>query len=658
VTEAVSRRCANQSGSVLAAAGPRRYAVRAITAGAGNGLRYPAQVLADAVASQRFEGAAVYLDHSQMGELWSQSGGRSVRNVLGVLEGARMEGDAVAAELRLYPGPEADRLSGLVDQWLADRSEGRARPPIGLSAVMEVRVDGEEVRVIEKVESVDVVVDPARGGEFVRALNQEGGVPVERAEHKRADWSGSGQATTLDLATVAGANGASAVDQAAVALSEQVLGLRLAASGLPEPLREMVRDEFSGKALDVKVLESRLEALQTAWARSTAAQPGFSGVGLRLDGDEGRTGARPRSSIRGVINEQDRLEALMMQICGLRPSSEALQGLRPVSGIRELYLMLSGDYDFRGVFEPERVALANVTTGTMTSLVKNVFNKVILDYFNTVERWWDPIVITEQFLSMKDLTLITLGGFVDLPTVSEGGPYTELSWSDAEETVAFTKKGGYVGVTLEMMDKDETRAFRAIPRKLAIAGYRTLSTMISDLWTANSGVGAYWPSSQSTYRLFDASYGNLGNTALSAEAWDAAIQAMYKQSEATSNKRMGIRPAYLVVPIELEKTALTILLSEGEPGTGDNDANVRKGSSRIVVCPNMTDANDWLAVADPRVWPSITVGYRFSPVPEVFIAGEETVGSMFTNDEMRIKARYVVAVGAGDYRPLYKSNVA
>lgn len=429
----------------------------------------------------------------------------------------------------------------------------------------------------------------------------------------------------------------------AVALSDQFLALRLGASNLPEALRDALRDEFGGRVLDLKALDGRIEALQSAWARSVAPAPGFTGL---------------KGQVGEVVNETDRLQAVMEQLCGLRPSSESLQGIKPVSGIRELYLMLSGDFEFRGAFDPERVALANVTTSTMTSLVKNAFNKVILDYFNTVDRWWDRIVGTEQFGSMQDLTLITLGGFGDLPTVSEGAAYAELAWSDSEEVVSFVKKGGYVGVTLEMMDKDETRAFRAIPRKLAIAGYRTLSGMISNLWTANSGVGAYWPSSQSTYRLFDATYGNLGTTALSASAWDAVIQAMYKMTEATSGKRMGIRPAFLIVPIELEKTALTIMQSEGEPGTGDNDANVRRGSSRVVVCPDMTDANDWLAVADPRIWPSITVGYRFSQVPEVFIAGEETVGSMFTNDEMRIKARYVVAVGAGDYRPLFKSVVA
>jgi hypothetical protein len=112
------------------------------------------------------------------------------------------------------------------------------------------------------------------------------------------------------------------------------------------------------------------------------------------------------------------------------------------------------------------------------------------------------------------------------------------------------------------------------------------------------------------------------------------------------------------VPIELEKTALTIMDSMGEPGTADNDVNVRRGSSRVVVCPEWTDTNNWAAVADPRLWPAITVGFRFGAVPEVFVADQETVGSMFTNDEMRVKVRYIFAVGVGDNRPLYKQNVS
>ena len=51
------------------------------------------------------------------------------------------------------------------------------------------------------------------------------------------------------------------------------------------------------------------------------------------------------------------------------------------------------------------------------------------------------------------------------------------------------------------------------------------------------------------------------------------------------------------------------------------------------------------------------IGYRFGRVPELFIADDDLMGSMFTNDEMRIKVRFVYAVGVGNYRALHKNNV-
>jgi hypothetical protein len=137
------------------------------------------------------------------------------------------------------------------------------------------------------------------------------------------------------------------------------------------------------------------------------------------------------------------------------------------------------------------------------------------------------------------------------------------------------------------------------------------------------------------------------------------VQAMFKQTEATSGKRLGLRPAYILVPIELEKLALEILTSEGEPGTSDNERNVRRlPADRIITVPEWTDANDWAAAAEPKMAQGVCIGYRFGRAPELYIADQDVVGSMFTNDEMRIKARFIVAVGVGDYRALHKNNVA
>jgi len=310
-----------------------------------------------------------------------------------------------------------------------------------------------------------------------------------------------------------------------------------------------------------------------------------------------------------------------------------------------------------GRFNPDRIQLTcEVTTSTITSVVKNALNKVLLKSYNMRPQWWAPIAYEEDFSTLNDVTWITLGGIADLDEVSEGAAYTEKAWSDNEETSSFVKMGNYVGITLEAIDRDNVAAIKQLPRKMGLAAARTLSGTIAALFTAQTGTG---PDLADSVALFHAAtHDNLLTTALSTTAWDAVIQAMFKQAEATSSKRMGVRPATILVPIELEKSALTIINSPNEPGTGDNDINVRQGSARVIAVPEWTDANNWAACANPLDLPGVCVGYRFGRAPEMFVADSDVVGSMFTNDELRIKVRFFYAVGIGDWRALHKNNVA
>jgi hypothetical protein len=279
----------------------------------------------------------------------------------------------------------------------------------------------------------------------------------------------------------------------------------------------------------------------------------------------------------------------------------------------------------------------------------------LLRSFESRPQWWRPIAYEEDFQTLNTVRWITLGGIGDLDTVAEGGSYTEKAWADNEETSDFVKKGNYIGVTLEMIDRDDVAAMRSIPRRLGLAAYRTLSAAVAALFTANSGVG---PTLSDSLALFHASHGNLGTAALSLDAWDAVIQAMWKQGEQNSAKRLGVRPRYCLVPIDLEKAALTIFESDRLPGSPNNDANVRRSSSSVVTVPDWTDANDWAAATDPADLEGVCVGYRFGRAPEIFVADSDLMGSMFTNDELRIKVRFVFCAGIGDYRALYKNNVA
>ncbi len=124
------------------------------------------------------------------------------------------------------------------------------------------------------------------------------------------------------------------------------------------------------------------------------------------------------------------------------------------------------------------------------------------------------------------------------------------------------------------------------------------------------------------------------------------------------------------VPIDLEQTAVEILASgEGVPGSADYHVNEEAGSntmmgrlaaarSRVITVPFWTDTNNWAAQADPNLYPSIGLGFRYGRTPEVFSVASPTAGLMFSNDVMPVKVRFFFAVGPTDYRGLYKHNVA
>lgn len=304
----------------------------------------------------------------------------------------------------------------------------------------------------------------------------------------------------------------------------------------------------------------------------------------------------------------------------------------------------------------------------MSNMVANALNKIVEAEFQEYPRWWEPFVSQQDFASLQQVKWITLGGVGELPTVAEGAAYTELTWDDKYEASDFTKKGGYLGLTIEAIDKDDTGRLRAAPRALAQAAWLTLSKAILNIFTANSGTG---PTLSDGLALFHSSHNNLGSTALSWTTYVAARTAMRKQTELHSGERLGAltAPRYLLVPPDLEITALQIVGSEGEPGGSDNDINpLSTGSthdarlavarSRVIVVDLWPDTNDWATVADPRLYPSVGIGYRYGRVPEIFSVASPTAGLMFTNDTMPVKVRFFFAVGPMDYRGLYKANVA
>ena len=196
-----------------------------------------------------------------------------------------------------------------------------------------------------------------------------------------------------------------------------------------------------------------------------------------------------------------------------------------------------------------------------SGLVKNALNKIVVSTWDQLGKagydWWARICRVEHFGSLQSITGTLVGTVGTLPTVAEGGEYTELAIGDSPETADFVKYGGYIPLTLELIDRDESRKLAAYPRELAAAGLRKISALVAAIFTANSAIG---PTMADTGALFNATavttkggHANLLTTALAAAEWDVVSKAVYDQPMLIkqdtgyygTGPKMAINPHYL-----------------------------------------------------------------------------------------------------------------
>jgi hypothetical protein len=643
-----------------------------------------------ACARGLFNHKAVFIDHAGLFDH------PSLRNLVGcTAQAVYLPGDPHAAGeteacvegvIRLYDLPANQAIANLLDEIL---QAGPAAPDVGLSVVFWVEVDEffqtaedpaarnimgsagdpgdpgsmaetiglRRVTAIQHVESVDLVFEPAADGRVLEALSVFSIQPYNQPDSQGGNRMDPQEPETQNPPTSTPqptSPGQSSPDEWLEALGQTAAQAMISASGLPPASQERLANAHYRLPQEVG---SAIESERLYLAR------------LQEDQVVQLGGIPPRASqVGGMRSSLDQVsEALDALLLGRRPANA-----QPLSGLRELYHLLSGDFEMSGLFHSERVSLANVNSSTMASLVANALNKRLVNEFIQYPQWWSPLVSEEDFASLQAVRWITLGGVGELPTVAEGAAYTELSWDDSYETASFVKKGGYLGLTLEAIDKDDTGRLRAAPRALAQAAWLTLSKALSAIFTDNSGTG---PTLSDSLALFHTSHGNLGTTALSLSSYAAARTAMRKQTELNSSERLGAltAPKFLLVPPDLEITALQVLASQFDytyalsNGTAapenilaegnDRQQRLNLARQRVIVVDLWTDTNNWAASADPRLWPTIGIGYRYGRAPEIFSVASPTAGLMFTNDTLPVKVRYFFAVGPMDYRGLYKANV-
>lgn len=617
------------------------FEILCITAGNGNGWEFPADVLRAAVPL--FDGVQCFIDHLPMDSV----DGHSVRDAAGMITEPVFDESVQGIRAHLIPfGPSADLLRETCNEILnMDGMESK----IGFSADLGFNCEGNVVTEIVKIYSVDLVVDPARGGAVLRALNSL------RRKHEAARMRGqmaNDQRAITELSASYRQNAALQQEAAKVRtlraeMCRHVLDTALAGCGLPTPIRERIRKNFSSRVFEPNELEEAIRDGREMFAQLTAGQS--------VKGISGR--------VSGMYSSQDQIVAAVHDLLGAQRPRE-VRGVQcaRLSGIRELYTMMTGDYDFHGGYYAERAQFA--TTADLPGILKNALNKLVAQRWDELGasgyRWWEKVVTVEHFENLQDITGILVGELTLLPSVAEGAAYTALGIKDSPEVSSWNKYGGYIGLTIEMFERDDTMRLRQYPFKLATAGLRRISSLVASVFTANNGTG---PAMADGCSVFEAAgHRNLGTYALTAAAWETASQAIWDQDMLVASggtaPKLAVDARYLIVPRALRLAAQRILYPSLAYEANITSENLQRGQfGDVVVCPEFTDPTNWAAAADPTIAPAIYIGERFGLMPEIYIADNQLTGALFTNDEIRVKARHFLNVMVADYRPLYKSNV-
>lgn len=697
VTEATDR----IAGRVLEAkgtddSGGRVFRMLVIAPGdSRNGRRYPEAVLR--AATPLYSGAKVYDHHRTEAELTTST----ISGLVGSLRNVEATTAGIEADLHLLPS--ATHTAEALDASLAAQ-ENQLPPLVGMShdvyAQYRPLVHGgkrlQEATLISKVNSADVVADPAAGGRVTRMV-AGGSVEPDPEE---------GQMKTLKevLALLRAAKSQeeydslvtehkSVLDESGLVAAEDAPFVAPVAAPEPAPAPAPEPEPALVGATEALVFE-RSTVLGGQVLRGAVEAAGFTGdnVGRVVEAVAPMVPAKFKESdlaalMTAMKPNLDRLfmaptvpdvqvtqEAHDRKIQALDAMFEGTgkgyhsfkQAFFDVTGTdpRAFFALGSADENrsiLRECFgagwdSAQRSTESLDTTSWAQVLGDSITRRMVTDYALPQLNTWRPIV--SDFSSVNDFRTqrrVRIGGYGTLPVVNEGAPYQPLtSPPDEEVTYALEKKGGTEDLTLEMIANDDLAAIRRIPQRLGRAAGQTLYRFAWDLLATN-------PTIYDSTALFAAGHSNTTTSAaLSQSTLSARRTAMRRQAAyGDASEILGLVPKYLVVPPDLEEIAYQLANSAvAVPASGSSSdmPNIHQ-NLQVIVVDYWSDTNDWFVIADPALAPTIEIGfYQGRQEPELFTQTDPTVGAVFSADKITWKIRFVFKGAVLDYRPFQRAQ--
>lgn len=620
-----------------------------------NSAYYPDAVLRE--AAPLFEGVRICMK-SDVQHIKGSS--RDIGQVIGwaesprFVEGAGADSGRIVATLNLPGLPDTTRnlLVAAVQAGKQDIA-GLSMEAFGRGAFR--MVEGKRIKAaasIDRVESVDLIVEPGAGGRLIRLVEA---APVHPSNP--GDQEMKLREKMLRF-----------VEAKAPAAYAKLNPETVSDDELEVAYREALKADIApaGGGIDIAGAEERIRMIE---ARSSA-RAGIEGSNLpqpakdRLQRVFATRERFAEADVTAAIEEerqylsrfvesgrvnlgdydQVRVEDKSVRVAGMLEAffDPAHKDHRSVHSFKEAYVEITGDRYVTGrMVDVDRARMreslgrfaeALDSTSWADALGNSITRRMQQVFTNRTDlQAWRKVAKVGRVADFRTNERFRIGGYGNLPIVAEGAAYGALtSPGDDKANFGIAKRGGTETVTREMILNDDVGAIREIPKELALSAANTLYEFVFDFFRTN-------PVAWDGLALYHATHANLFAATLDATSFAAHRQAMVKQTRAGSGKRMGVSPATVLVPFELQETAFNLFIRNQNL----DKTFIQTINPEVITVPYWTDANDWVTVASPEDLAVLEIAFlNGQEDPDLFVQDMPNVGSMFSNDKLTYKIRH------------------
>jgi hypothetical protein len=264
------------------------------------------------------------------------------------------------------------------------------------------------------------------------------------------------------------------------------------------------------------------------------------------------------------------------------------------------------------------------------------------ELFRAAQSGASAIVATGTARDFRRITEARLTSFPSLELLGQGGEITSGTLDEEGETLMVASYARRIGVTFQVLVNDDLAGIDRSIRDIAFATAQLKAKLI---------VAALGSGLADGKALFHVDHKNL-TTAAGAPPDETTLSegrtAMQKQSPPNSTEPLGLSPAILLVPAELQTTSEKLVATITPPTV--EDVNVFAGRLQVAVEPRLATPTEWYLFAAPGTYPVI----RF-----LTLAGFESPRFETEQEFTRLGTSYRVHwhVGAGpiDFRGAWKN---